>query len=187
LSIQPKTGAIRDSLLQDEAHMLQRLGRVDEMVDNYDRRVKDAYENPALRLALLRRKGTALIGQPDVERTIAALRDYQAATEPKSEKWRDATALIAFALERAERYREAIVVRKQVLDLDPLAAGWWLVLARDQQALGLNDEARKSLDEAEINAQALSANKANRPTKAQQARFEEEIAKVRKLVGPAAN
>ena len=166
--------------------MLQRLRRTDEMVANYDDRIRAAAENPTQRLALLRRKATALIGQPDVDRTIAALRDYQAATEPKSEKWRDATTKIFVVLDQAKRYGEAIEYRKQIIELDPETPGSWLGLARDQQAVGLTDEARKSLDEAERKFQAFLTKKGDGIKKDQQARFEEEVAKLRKLVGPAA-
>lgn len=163
--------------------MLQRLGRTDEMVAQYDGRIRAAAENPTLRLTLLRRKATALIDQPDVDRTIAAMRDYQAAAEPKSEKWLDATGFLAFVLERAKRYAEAIEVRKQIIEHSD-GPGARLALARDQQALGLLDEARDSIDQAEIKAQAVFAKNTERQNEVQKPRFKEAVAKLRQLVGP---
>ena len=184
LSLSPPTDDIRERLLGHEAFMLQRLLRTGEMVDVYDRLIRDAANNPAKRLGFLRRKGTALIRQPDVDRALAALRDYQVATEPKSKNWRDATTMILYVLQQAKRPAEAIEYRKQMIELDPEVPGLWLGLARDQQAVGLTTDARKSLDEAERKVPGFLAKKGDAINKEQQARFEEEIAKLRKLVGP---
>ena len=183
LSLPPKTDNIRERVLVHEAYMLRRLGRVDEMVNVYDVLIRDAAEIPAKRLALLRRKATSLIYQPDVERTIVAFREYQAATEAKSEKWCDATGMIAFVLERADRKKEAIEVHKQVIEADPEKFGEWLAIARDQHSLGLLDDARKSLAEAEDKAQSSFAKNVERPNKVLQARFKEEVARLRELIG----
>ncbi len=181
LKVPPPSADLRVRVLSHEAHMLQRLGRVDEMVAIYDGLIADAAENSPRRLARLRRKATSLLGQPDLERTLAAFRDYRDATEPKSEKWLDAIGMTALALERAGKSEQAIEFRMRYLAVDPDSFAQRLALARNQQAAGQLDEARKSLDEAEAGAAAYIKN-AKRPDKLRQERFLEAAAQLRKLL-----
>jgi len=184
LSLSPPTDEIRERVLGHEAFMLQRMGRVDEMTDVYDRLIRDAANNTQKLLGLLRRKATALMSQPDKERKIAAYFDYRAATEPKSVAWIDATAMCAAMLESAGRNKEAIALHRQVIEVDPDRFGHFIGLARDQQAVGLLDDARKSLDEGEARMQASFDKNAGRSDRGMQKRHEAEIARLRKLLGP---
>ncbi|HTM52610.1 MAG TPA: thioredoxin family protein [Pirellulales bacterium] len=185
LSIPPKTDEIRENLLAHEALMLGRLGRTDEMVAQFDERIRQAAEGSPERLALLGSKGNALLRLPDMDRALAALHDYLAATDPKSDDWGSATNSITFALQKAERYSESIAFCKRALEIDPdRFPHFWLEIAGDQQRLGLTKEARKSLDEAEVKLQAYFAAPRNQRKKAQQAFFNEVIAKLRTQLGP---
>jgi len=183
LSIPPKTDEIRENLLSHEAYMLGRLGRTEEIIERFDERLRNTAENSPERLALLRGKSRALLDQPEAKAAITAVREYLSAIEPGTDDWRDASGWLAFALEKAERHAEAVDVLKEVLKIKPDSLYFWLALARDQHALGLNDEARKSLDEAEAKVQAYYSSEANRKNKRGQAAYDEEIAKLRKLVG----
>ncbi len=172
-------------LRQREASVLARLGRVDEMIDVYDRLIGDESNSPARRLSLLRDKATTLIGRPDVERTLAAFRDYQAETKPNSDDWADALGLTALVLERAERWEEAIALRKQLVAARPDSFGQFVAMARDQQSLGQLADASKSLDEAESRAKAFFAKDTKRADLPQRERFEKEVARLRQLVAPS--
>ena len=150
--------------IQDrEAYDLFNLKRIDEGIASYDRRIADAVDHPDERVSLLHAKFLMLRNRGVPVLSRKACRDYRAALNPSSVDWENATNLLAEELKSAGRYREALAVREELLkhyrearkllgdkpDVAQRIAGQLIAVAESQQTLGMNDEARQSLEEAE--------------------------------------
>ena len=176
----------RDHLLDREAYNLARLGRIDEMAAHYDRRIVQATDRPAARYRLLHWKASMLRDHDEPEKCIAAYREYRSATEPSSEEWTDATWGLAMVLAREEQHREACTLYEELLKQQPNVPALLLDNAQSQQALGLLDDARKSLDRAEEVLSATFASRERRSDRKAVERFEKRIGEIRELIGRGA-
>ena len=186
LSVPPKSSKDRASLLLSESFMLGQLHRIDEMVAVHDQLILIAVDNPTERLSRLRNKAVSLMDHGRPEQAIVALRAYLAATELKTESWRDATELLAGALARDGQHDAAVSLHKELLnyyhDVGPTAPRFLISIAESQQAIGAIDEANRSLDQAEKAIKALTTNPDGRQNKQAVLRLNERIAKVRQLI-----
>jgi thioredoxin-related protein len=149
LSKRPGLGASdRESLLDREAYNLHNLGRVDELLAHYDRRIAAAKDDLKKRLGLLSSKAEWLGYHNRPEQAVAAWRAYREAAKPASEAWLSATAGLAHELRKAGQHRAALKLVSDYLAIDKTP---WLMLdaAESHIALGDKDKARSLIRQAE--------------------------------------
>jgi len=138
----------RDWLLDREAYNLFNLGRIDEGLANYDRRIAAAQDNPKKRLDLLGSKAEMIRGRDRPEQAMEALRAYREATKPGSEDWLRATSFLADELRQGGQHRAALKLVSEYLAVDK-AVGIILDAAESHIALGENEPARAMIAQAE--------------------------------------
>jgi thioredoxin-related protein len=97
-----------------EARLLKLLGRLDEGIAIFDELIAAA-PSQAVRANQLSWKANLLFGTDRHDETIATCRAYQAATDPKTNEWREATFYVAIALQKAGRHQEAIAAYEEEL------------------------------------------------------------------------
>ena len=176
----------RNYLSRNEAICLSRLGRLEEAIAYYDRQITAAADRPSDRFYFMRWKMNTLLGSDRHADAIAACRDVQAAEKPNSREWAQATSNLGWAFRYAGKNREAIASfreahpywRQNGGDADGL-----IIIARLQHDLGLDEEARLTLDEAE-KAIPLIADKSTKQRKSD--RLRDEIKELRLSVRPNA-
>jgi thioredoxin-related protein len=145
-----RTPEDREYLLGRESFNLFRLGRVDEAVAIYDRRIRDAQASPQKRLHLLNFKADLLKytkAPPAVK--IKAYREYRDAAPPKSDDWVRATWQLALLLQKSGDHRQALRLQSEYIEADPKASWIMLDAAASHLALGENDAARALIRDAE--------------------------------------
>jgi thioredoxin-related protein len=136
LAINSLANADRESLLDREAHNLSRLGRIDECIENYDKRLAAADLTPAKKAKILWEKAHCLFGGDRLADSISAWRAYRETTEHGTDNWRDATALLARELRRDRRYDEALNLFKEFLQEDRHT---WVLLDAAETCVALSD------------------------------------------------
>jgi tetratricopeptide (TPR) repeat protein len=175
----------RNWMLRNHAILLSRMGRLDEALAFYDEQIAAAAQDARKRTYFLDWKANMLFGTGRHEETIATCRDLLASARPKTDKWAEAMSYLGFALQGAGRHNEAISTYRDQLAYNRAIGGnaayTLLVIARSQHALGLVDDERRTLDEA----QEAIATQADRPAKQKELdNLREELEKARKsLVG----
>jgi len=145
----------RESLLDREAYYLSNLGRIDELVAHYDRRIAAARGDTRKSLALLLDKAQWISHHNRPEQAQAAWRDYLAAVRPGSEEWLNATGGLAEQLRKAGRHRAALQLADEFLKVNK--ENCWVLLdaAESHLALGEKEQAQACLNEAEAAARPL--------------------------------
>jgi tetratricopeptide (TPR) repeat protein len=136
LAIKSLTDANRESLLGREAYCLGRLGRIDECIEHYEKRIAAADSTPAKKAELLRGKASLLLGGDRIADSIRAWRAYRASTKQGTEDWRDATALLARELRRDRRHEDALNLVNELLQEDRVS---WFLLDAAESYIALND------------------------------------------------
>jgi thioredoxin-related protein len=182
LSGRPGLGeADRAWLLDREAYNLHNLGRVEELIAHYDRRVAAAKGDPRKRAALLRAKAETLHYHNRPEQVLAAWRACREAAERGSDDWLVATGELAGELRRAGQHHAALALVTEYLAVNKAA---WLMLdaAESHIALGEDDRARAMLGQAEAGCRALEGS-TNRLDLATAARIRERSKGLRKQLG----
>jgi hypothetical protein len=155
LLTEPRITSEQSEILFDRvAFNLFNLDRVEEGILSYDRQILNAVDHPVERLGLLEAKAQMLLSHVEPARGIPAWREYRMATEPRSEKWQTATAMLALELARNAQHAEAIALREELIKQRPesetaMTSSLLFEIAKSQQALGLLDQARQSLEAAE--------------------------------------
>jgi hypothetical protein len=154
LSDSARTSAQFELLLDREAFNLFNLNRIEEGTACYDRQIAGAVDHPAERLRLLESKAQMLLSHVEPPRGISACRQFRLATEPKSEAWKRATAMLALELARNAEHDEAIALREELVENEQGSQSAEVSrllaeIARSQQAMGRLVESRKSLERAE--------------------------------------
>jgi thioredoxin-related protein len=148
----------REMLLDREAYNLHNLGRIDDLLDQYDRRIAAARGDTRKTLTLLRERAQWLHYYDRPKQAEAAWRAYRAATQPGSEEWLLATQGLAGQLRKAGQHRAALELVDECLKVNK-AAGLLLDAAESHLALGEQERARACLDEAEAAARPLASSR----------------------------
>ncbi len=123
-------------MLDFEAQSLFRLGRLEECIDTYDKRIAAADLTPAKKSHLLHGKAQRLLGGDRIAESIRAWRVYRESTEQGTDDWCDATALLARELRRDRRHEDAI---KLIRELLPTYRHPWVLLDAAESCFALND------------------------------------------------
>ena len=148
----------REWLLDREAYNLNNLGRAEDLLAHYDRRLSAARGDARKTLALLRERAQMISYHDRPEQVQAAWRAYRAAASPASEEWLEATQGLARALHKAGRHRAALELLDEYLKVNK-AAGALLDAAESHLALGEQQRAQVRLDEAEAAARPLKGSR----------------------------
>ena len=146
----------RESLLDREAYNLHNLGRIDDLLAHYDRRIAAARGDNRKSLALLRGKAQWIFYYDRPEQAQAAWRAYRATAKPGSEDWLEATQGLAEQLRKAGRHRAALELLDECLKVDR-AAGLLLDAAESHVALGEKEQAQACLNEVEAATRPLES------------------------------
>jgi tetratricopeptide (TPR) repeat protein len=126
------------------------LGRIDEAVANYDRRIRNAQSAPQKRLHLLKFKAEALkLPKATSAMKIKAYQEYRAAAQPKTDDWFLATWQLAVLLQKSGDHRKALQLQDEYIEADPKATWIMLDAAVSRLALGETDAARTLIRDAE--------------------------------------
>ena len=183
-SLVSPTAAQRDRLLEHEVWILSRLDRLDEMSAGFDDLIAKAGDNTQRRIRLLGRKAQHLLSHGTLEQNVEAWQAYRSAAEPGSEHWLSGTQMLKRVLVKNGHHAEAIEVVKEIVARHADDCGDWITLAECQRALGLIDEAQKSLAEAEKKAAPILAKQTDQVgDKRTQEKLQETIAKLRESLG----
>lgn len=148
----------RELLLDREAYNLHNLGRVDELLAHYDRRMAAARGDSRKSLALLRDEARWISYHNRPEQAQAAWRGYRTAARPGSEDWLDATQGLAEQLRKAGRHRAALELLDECLKVNEVA-GLLLDAAESHLALGEKEQAQACLNKAEAAARPLEGSR----------------------------
>ena len=167
----------RESFLHSEAYNLFSLGRIDEGLAHYDRRIGLAANDENKRVRLLFWKAQMILNRNRPEQSVQAWREYRAATKPETEPWQEATALLARELRKAGQDRAALEISKELLKSSEYP-GVMLDAAEIHIKLGEPKEARELFDKAEKATQTLKASERN-ADKSFAGRLEAQLQKVR--------
>jgi tetratricopeptide (TPR) repeat protein len=133
--------------LDREAFNLFNLGRIDEGLSHYDRRIAAARNNPEKRRRLLWWKAQLILNRGRGEQAIAAWRDFRDAEPRETRRWQTATSLLARELRKADKHQEALELVNQVLEIDKskepnLEIAWSMIDAAESLvALGQREKA----------------------------------------------
>jgi thioredoxin-related protein len=139
----------REGLRDREAYNLHNLGRVDELLAHYDRRIAAAKGDFKKHLGLLSAKANWLGYHNRPEQTVAAWRAYREAAKPGSGDWLSATAGLANELRKAGQHRAALKLVSAYLAIDKTAPWLMLDAAESHIALGERDKARALIRQVE--------------------------------------
>jgi tetratricopeptide (TPR) repeat protein len=148
----------RESLLDREAYNLHNLGRVDDLLAHYDRRIAATRGETRKTLTLLRDKAQWISYYDRPEQAQAAWRGYRAAARPGSEEWLEATQGLAEQLRKAGQHRAALELVDEYLKVNQ-AEGVLLDAAESHLALGENEQAQACLNQAEAAARPLEGSR----------------------------
>ncbi len=149
----------RESLLDREAYNLHNLGRIDDLLAHYDRRIAAARGDSRKCLALLRAEAQWISYHNRPEQARAGWRGYRAAARPGSEEWLEATQGLAEQLRKAGRHRTALELLDEYLKVNKAAAGVLLDAAESHLALGEKGQAQACLNKAEAAARPLEGSR----------------------------
>jgi thioredoxin-related protein len=157
----------REWLLDCEAYNLLNLGRADDLLAHYDRRIAVVGDHPVKRLGLLRSKALATHYLDRPKEARAAWRAYREAARRGSEEWLEATQELAGQLRKAGRHRAALELVSEYLAVNK-AAMLLLDAAESHLALGDKDQAGARIRQAEAACRPLenSTNDMDRKTAA---------------------
>jgi tetratricopeptide (TPR) repeat protein len=154
-------------MLRDQAMILYHTGRLDEAIAFYDGQIAAA-KDPRSRAYFMQWKANTLLATDRHEQTIATCRELRSTEIPQSEEWAEATAFLGTALQNGGHHGEAILVYREQISRNRQTGSSeafpLLAIARSQRALGLDDDAARTLDEVE---NALSS-EVDRPAKQKQ-------------------
>jgi thioredoxin-related protein len=148
----------REALLDREAYNLHNLGRVDDLLAHYDRRIAAARGDSRKSLALLRDKAPWISRHDRPEQAQAAWRAYRAAARPGSEDWLNATQGLAEQLRKAGRHRAALELLGEGLKVKEWE-GLLLDAAESHLALGEKEQAQACLNKVEAAARPLEGSR----------------------------
>jgi thioredoxin-related protein len=95
-------------LLDREVFNLFNLGRIDEGLAHYDRRISQAGPDQEKRRNLMSWKAQMIRSRNRPEQSVQIWREYRSVTKPGSEEWQEATAMLVGELQRAGQHRAAI-------------------------------------------------------------------------------
>ncbi len=137
----------RNALLDREMFNLFRLGRIDEMLDHFQRRIDLAKDDPSTKRRLLLIRSSQMMLQDPPDRTIALNREFRREVEPGTEYWFQASAFLAAALMRNEQFKDALSVLNEMLELRQDVTTI-VQIARCQVELDQPDAARSKLEQA---------------------------------------
>lgn len=142
----------RESLRDRVARNLQELGRFREAVDEFDGLVTANKDRPARRFAYQSNRAWCLdaaasAGGPRDE-AIVAFQQLRTCCQRGTDDWATATWGLSVQLQRSHRFREALALRKELVELDRSPEAL-LRLTETQISLGRTDDASRNLDEAE--------------------------------------
>jgi thioredoxin-related protein/tetratricopeptide (TPR) repeat protein len=144
----------RDWLRDREADNLKNLGRIDELLSHFDRRIAAARGDTRKSLTLLHEKAQWISYFDRPEQAQAAWRGYRAAVAPGSEDWLNATQGLAEQLRKAGQHRAAIELLEEGLKVKEWE-GLLLDAAESHIALGEKDRAQACLNKVEAAARSL--------------------------------
>ncbi len=148
----------RESLLEREAYNLHNLGRIDELLAHYDRRIAAARGDSRKTLTLLHDKAQWISHDDRPEQGQAAWRAYRTAVKPGSEAWLEATQGLAKELRKAGRHRDALELLGEGLKV----AEWEVLLldaAESHLALGEKEQAQACLKKVEAAVRPLEGSR----------------------------
>jgi thioredoxin-related protein len=148
----------REWLLDREAYNLNNLGRAEDLLAHYDRRIAAARGDARKSLALLRDKAQMISYRNRPEQVQAAWRAYRAAARPGSEEWLEATQDLAKQLRKAGQHQAALKLVEEYLKISK-APGALLDAAESHLALGEQEQAQVCLNEAEAAARPLKSSR----------------------------
>ncbi|MBX9787725.1 MAG: thioredoxin family protein [Pirellulales bacterium] len=173
-----------DQLREREEFNLFKLGQVDEAIASCDRRISDARDDAAKRLRVLHWKAEMVTSHSKGESAIAACREYRSASTFPSDDWQLATRFWAIALQKDNRHAEAIERWTDLMRASGPVSGTLLQIARNQQAIGSLEDARRSLDQAAEKAKKEFQSLERHEQREALQRFSEQAAELRKLLQP---
>jgi thioredoxin-related protein/tetratricopeptide (TPR) repeat protein len=148
----------RESLLDREAYNLKNLGRVDDLLAHFDRRIAAARGDSRKSLALLRDKARWISFFNRPEQAQAAWHAYRAAARPGSEDWLNATQGLAEQLRKAGQHRAALELLGEGLKVTE-SEGLLLDAAESDLALGEKAQAQACLNKVEAAARPLEGSR----------------------------
>jgi tetratricopeptide (TPR) repeat protein len=149
----------RESLLDREAYNLNNLGRAEDLLAHYDRRIAAARGDTRKTLTLLRDKAQWISYHNRPEQAQAAWRAYRAAARPGSaEECLEATQGLAAQLRKAGQHRAALELLDECLKVNRME-GLLLDAAESHLALGEKEQAQACLNEAEAAARPLEGSR----------------------------
>jgi thioredoxin-related protein len=144
----------REMLLDREDYNLHNLGRIDELLAHYERRIAAARGDARKTLTLLREKAQWISHDDRPEQAQAAWRAYRAAAKPGSEAWLEATEGLAKELRKAGQHRAALELLGECLKANK-AGDVLLDAAESHLALGEKEQAQACLNKVEAAARSL--------------------------------
>ena len=144
----------REDYLDREAYNLFNLGRIDEAMAHYDRRLAEAEGDPASRARLLREKAGWLSHAGRTRESIEFWKAYRETTKPGTEAWFQATAHLMEGYEKCKDHPRVIALCDEFLEYHEFP-GMILQTAASYIALGEIEEARKRIDRGEAAIRSL--------------------------------
>jgi thioredoxin-related protein len=171
----------RDQLMFREAVNLFNLGRVEEAVAVFDRRIANA-DTLDKRVRRMNWKASLIPSKTHRDLKLAAWRACRDAAPRGGEEWLEATYFLADEMRKAGRPRDALALFHESLAVER-SAGLMTHIAECHLDLGESDQAREWIDRAEAEAAKLKAS----PRQGEQqaaARVEARVKQLRERLGP---